>query len=364
MRILYGVQGTGNGHISRARALNKYLSEFGIDVDYIFSGREREKYFDMEEFGDWRCYKGLTFLHEAGELKIFRTLKNAKLRQLWRDINSLELEAYDLIITDFEPITAWAARRKGKACVGVGHQYAFCHNVPRRGDDFVGNKIMALFAPTKVSLGLHWYHFDQPILPPIVDIDHGDVSLEANKILVYLGFESSEDVIKLLQPFSDYRFCYYGAFDEQQQLGHITLKPLSREGFKHDLASSCGVICNAGFELSSEAIQLGKKLLIKPLMGQLEQLSNAKAMEELELAMTMDILDPKITGEWLNSFTAKHVEYPNVARAIASWIKNKGWERPGSRSELVESLWGEVDGHGAAIFDTNPLPPLTNLARA
>lgn len=47
MKILFGVQGTGNGHISRARALNKYLKADGISVDYIFSGRERDKYFDM-----------------------------------------------------------------------------------------------------------------------------------------------------------------------------------------------------------------------------------------------------------------------------------------------------------------------------
>ncbi len=364
MKILYGVQGTGNGHISRARALNKYLREFNVDVDYIFSGRERDKYFDMEEFGDWSCYKGLTFIHEAGELKILRTLKNAQLRQLWRDINSLDIEGYDLIITDFEPITAWAARRKGKTCIGVGHQYAFCHSVPRRGEDFVGKKIMELFAPAKESLGLHWHHFGQPILPPIVDMDHIEDPAVQDKILVYLGFEASDDVIALLQPFTDYQFCYYGAFKEPQQVGHITLKPLSREGFKYDLATSSGVICNAGFELSSEAIQLGKKLLVKPLMGQLEQLSNARAMEELDLAMTMNNLDPEITENWLKNFEAKHVQYPNVAKAIACWIRDKGWEEQGSRNELIQSLWRAVDGKGLPSFEANPLPPTAKFVTA
>ena len=52
MKLLYGVQGTGNGHITRARALNKYLAEFGLEVDFLFSGRDRDRYFDMEEFGD------------------------------------------------------------------------------------------------------------------------------------------------------------------------------------------------------------------------------------------------------------------------------------------------------------------------
>jgi uncharacterized protein (TIGR00661 family) len=40
------------------------------------------------------------------------------------------------------------------------------------------------------------------------------------------------------------------------------------------------VICGAGFELAGESLQLGKKLLVKPLKGQFEQLSNALALEK------------------------------------------------------------------------------------
>ena len=73
MKILYGVQATGNGHITRARAMNKHLKEQGAEVEYLFSGRAREDFFDMEEFGEWQCKEGLTFVHEAGEVKIIRT---------------------------------------------------------------------------------------------------------------------------------------------------------------------------------------------------------------------------------------------------------------------------------------------------
>lgn len=363
MKILFGVQGTGNGHISRARALNKYLKADGISVDYIFSGRERDKYFDMEEFGDWRCYRGLTFVHDSGNVKIFRTFQEASLRQLMRDIRTLDVEQYDLIITDFEPVTAWAARRAGKTCLGIGHQYAFKYDVPRRGDNFVGKKIMEYFAPVEESLGLHWHHFNQPILPPIVDIDHISDPVDEKKILVYLGFEETHDVIQLLEPFKDFTFVYYGPFDQYESLGHIKLKPLSRDGFKYDLATSAGVICNAGFELSSEALHMGKKLLVKPLLGQLEQLSNAEAMSRLNLAMTMDYLDGNIVSQWLHNFSGRHVAYPNVAKAIAQWIGNKGWEHPGSKADLVESLWQAVDANGLESFSTNPTPvPLAETA--
>ena len=38
MKLLYGVQGTGNGHIARARIMAAALSQRSdIDVDFVFS---------------------------------------------------------------------------------------------------------------------------------------------------------------------------------------------------------------------------------------------------------------------------------------------------------------------------------------
>ncbi len=361
MKILYGVQATGNGHITRARALNKHLQALDIDIDFLFSGRAKEDFFDMDEFGDWRCYRGLTFHHEAGDLKIFRTIRRNSISQFWKDVKSLKLGSYDLILTDFEPITAWACRRAGTTCIGVGHQYAFDFKVPRRGDDFFPRLIMKNFAPVTLGLGLHWHHFNSPILPPIAEIhETSDVS-DPNKIVVYLGFEEPEEVISLLEPFENHLFVFYGPFPQYESRGHIQLKPLSREGFKQDLASAGGVICNAGFELSSEAIQLGKKLLIKPLSGQMEQLSNALALEELGLGMSMEMLDPQKTEFWLNNIEGKQVIYPDVAKAIAEWISKRAWEQPDSRNQLALNLWQQTRALGLDSFTDNPLPNLNNL---
>lgn len=35
MKIFYGVQGTGNGHIARARVMAKELKSAGIDVQFL-----------------------------------------------------------------------------------------------------------------------------------------------------------------------------------------------------------------------------------------------------------------------------------------------------------------------------------------
>ncbi len=337
------MQATGNGHITRARAINKYLkSNSQLEVDFLFSGREKKDLFDMEEFGDFRCCRGLTFAYEAGELKVLRTLKQNSIGQLWKDIKSLDLDSYDIVITDFEPITAWAARIYKKDCIGMGHQYAFCHDVPKRGNDIVASVIMKYFAPVSQGLGLHWHHFEQPILPPIAEIHNGEHEVDENKIVVYLGFEDPVEVIQLLEPFDNHLFCFYGPFPEYESRGHIQLKPLSREGFKQDLATASGVICNAGFELTSEAIQLGKKILVKPLHGQMEQLSNAMALESLGLGMAMDTLNADTVKNWLDNSKSQRVVYPDVAEAIVEWIANKGWETPNSVNDLIENLWNSV----------------------
>lgn len=351
MKLLYGVQATGNGHITRARALNKHLKALGVEVDYLFSGREPSAFFDMDEFGEWSCRKGLTFIHEAGDLKLIRTIKHNSIREFFKDINTLDLTPYDLVITDFEPITAWASKKQGKTCIGVGHQYAFDYPVPKRGDSLMSRTIMRNFAPVEMGLGLHWHHFDQPILPPIAETHETDQVSDPNKIVVYLGFETPEDVINLLEPFDSHLFVFYGPFPEYESRGHIQLKPLSREGFKQDLATAGGVICNAGFELSSEAIQLGKKLLVKPLRGQVEQLSNGAALEALGLGTVMDTLDPAVVRSWLTIPSGKQVIYPDVAEAIAKWLNDGEWQKPNAIENLSRSLWENTRAIGVPAFD-------------
>ncbi len=359
MKILYGVQATGNGHITRARALARHFNTHKIQVDYLFSGRAKKDFFDMEIFGDWRCFRGLTFVHESGKLNIPKTLARNSLKQLLQDIKSLDLSSYDLILTDFEPITAWAAKQQKKNCIGVGHQYAFGHKVPTRGDNIISRSIMRYFAPAKVALGLHWHHFGNAILPPIAEVHEHTNAVDHNKIVVYLGFESHDDIVQLLEPFKKQLFVVYGPYANYESFENIQFKPLSRQGFQNDLATAGGVICNAGFELASEAIQLGKKLLVKPLSGQMEQLSNARALEDLQLGMSMDSLNSEVVKQWLGNFKARQIVYPDVAGAIVEWLQEPKHHAPAQASlhirQLAEQLWLQTKTTDPKIF--TPLTP-------
>lgn len=339
MKLFYGVQGTGNGHISRARAMNVHLQAAGVEVDYLFSGRARDQYFAMEAFGDWQCRQGLSFICTHGRVQPLATLRHNSFRQLYQDIRELDLSGYDLVICDFEPITAWAAKRQGIPCIGVGHQYAFLHDVPVAEDSWVSRQIMRHFAPATEQLGLHWHHFGQTILPPIIDLNIQPPEDTASQVLVYLGFESVDTVMPLLRQLDDTRFVYYGAFERPSEEGNVSLRPFSVTGFKQDLYRSSGVICNAGFELASEALHLGKRILVKPLHGQMEQHSNALALEQLDLGSRMQQLSVTAIRAWLDNPAAPQCHYPDVAGAIVQWLLQPDREPV---AVLSERLWRET----------------------
>ena len=59
MKICYGVQGTGNGHIARARIMAQaFALRDDVTVDFYFSGRDADAYFDMEVFGSIALSEG------------------------------------------------------------------------------------------------------------------------------------------------------------------------------------------------------------------------------------------------------------------------------------------------------------------
>ncbi len=343
------MQGTGNGHLSRARAMCEQFTKLGVDVDYIFSGRPREQYFDMEKFGDWQSLSGLTFSVEKGKVKPLSTVKNSRPIQLIKDINSVPVENYDFVITDFEPVVAWAAHKKKVQCLGIGHQYAFQYPIPKKDENPLTRAIMNKFAPTTHSIGLHWYHFNQPILPPIVDNLEEQIAVEKDKIIVYLPFEDPKQVCRWIENIPDYQFLYYGAFPEKKTVGNIHFNPISRVGFQRDLGRSAGVISNAGFELASESLSLGKKILAKPLHGQMEQASNALALDQLKLGVATQQLSEAIIKEWLNNFEAKKIDYPDVAKHIAQWIMAGDLS---SQDALIENLWAQTNSYGLKGFDS------------
>lgn len=340
MKILYGIQTTGSGHISRALCVAKALIAQGHEVDALLSGPPVGEHWDLSEFNQVNHHAGLTFVMDDGKVSTLKTIKSLKIGRFVKAVKNLDLSGYDLVLNDFEPISAWAAKRQKVTSISLSNQASFRYGIPKAKAKKTDRLVMKYFAPCAHEVGLGWHHFNHPILPPIVDplLDTLKVS---NKgfILGYLPYDLLEKTVEILQQVEQLKFRLYGPYPEREVMKNVELVPLSRSGFLTDLASCHGLITNAGFASVSEALYLGKKVLVNPIDGQFEQESNAKILDVLELGSSCEALDKSAILKWLHTEQINAQNYPNVAEQFATWIGEKKWSSQESLIELSKSLW-------------------------
>jgi uncharacterized protein (TIGR00661 family) len=80
MKIFYGIQGTGNGHITRGRIMAKEFQAANLEVTYQFTGRPQDKFFDMEVFNGYQWRDGLTFSTKNGKLSPVKTVLQSRMQ--------------------------------------------------------------------------------------------------------------------------------------------------------------------------------------------------------------------------------------------------------------------------------------------
>ncbi len=129
MNILYGIAATGNGHISRSRIIVDALRKRGHSVDVILSGRDKKDLFDIDDLKPFQIKKGFTYVTNKGKINYLKTVLTSSPIQFLNDIKSID-NNYDIVITDFDPISAYAAKKHKIPCIGIGHQYSFYKNIP------------------------------------------------------------------------------------------------------------------------------------------------------------------------------------------------------------------------------------------
>lgn len=338
MHILYGVQTTGRGHLVRSRTIIAALKERGHEVDTLFSGPPVEPIWLDALVEPWTRCEGLTHVSIDGRISYLASARRLRPLRFLRDVRSISARGADLVISDYEPITARVAKRERRTSLGIGHLYAYAYPIPVAGRNQFNHAIMRRFAPVDVALGLHWYHFGQPVLPPMIAADVPDCSATRNDgpVLVYLSFESLDAVIRLLTELGEQEFRVYSRVETPYRVANVEVLPTSRAAFLADLARARGVICNAGFSLISEALHLGKRVLAKPVRHQTEQESNAESLEQLGLAAVCRRLDPVTISAWLDSPIPEPMSYPEVMNPLLDWIETRHWD---SAQDLAAMLW-------------------------
>ena len=328
MKILYGIQGTGNGHFSRAQEIIPELQKWG-DLDIAVSGQSGKFQIPLNHPVKYN-FRGISYMvGKRGGIDILKTLNYVRKPTFIRDIRTVPVDRYDVVINDFEPITAWAAKLKKVPCIAVSHQAAtFAKEAPKP-------KLMnplSLLAARKIApfsdyYGFHFESYNEHIYRPLIRECIRQLSpSDRNYYTVYLAPYAPSVIKDYLSKYSDTRFEVFTSFvTEPYHDGHISFMPLANQRFLSSLENCKGVICGAGFELSAEALFLGKKLLVIPLRGQIEQRCNVAALDRLGVYHLKNLgKRGKPTFEaFLNDPKTVDVHYPNEIEEIVQKILSK-----------------------------------------
>ena len=328
MKILYAIQGTGNGHISRSKDIIKELINHS-EVDILVSESQHEV-----DLGYEIKYKlkglGFTFGKKGG-IDYYKSLKNARFDKLVADIYDIPVDKYDIVVSDFEPISSWACRLKKKACVSLSHQTSFLSSKMPRPEkiNHFSEFIIKWYAPVSIPLGLHFKEYDSFIKTPVIrdEIRNCDVSNKSH-YTVYLPSFDEKNLLSHLNK-TDVNWDLFSKHYKKNtphKEKNVTIYPISYEWFIDSFSSCEGILCNAGFETPSEALYLGKKLFVIPMKGQYEQECNAVALDQMGINVISKIDDnfTENLNNWIDLPFKLEEKYENNIPSIVEDIITYG----------------------------------------
>jgi uncharacterized protein (TIGR00661 family) len=318
-KILYGVAGEGFGHSSRSDLIGRRLLDCGHDVLFAASGKSLS--YLSEPFTDRvnEVY-GLHFIYRKGKVHpLYTVLDNlAKYRRglrINRELFAQKIEDFepDLVISDFEPFSAWWAWRNNVPSIGIDHEHCLTtlalQNVPG-WIDRVKAQVVTLgyhaFARAYVVMNFFQAPLRHPkavLVPPAVRKCVMELPVSrGSHITVYSTDsrqETKEKYLSLFGRLSPQPFYIYG-FNIEEQHDNCFFRKTSTRGFLNDLASCAGVIASAGFSLISECLYLKKRMLLAPVKGQFEQQVNAVYAQRLGFARYPERIDDQHLRLFLN----------------------------------------------------------------
>ena len=317
-KIIYGVAGEGFGHSSRSHLIGQRLIGAGHDV--MFVGSRKSHLYLKQYFGERvKEIFGLSFVYEDGRIDKSETLKKNLCNlpegaRLNDEVFKQYFEPFEpeLVISDFEPFSAWWAWRNKVPFISIDNEHVLtlcklehpvkswfsritasvvtqCH--------YVGAVAYIIINFFKVPLRIDSGILAPPIVRPSV------TTLEARQsehVLVYSTTAKGEEQLQqTLGKFGGQKFYVYG-FDKATEYENCVFRRRSTEGFLADLAGARGVIASAGFSLISECMYLKKKMLLLPVAGQYEQIINAHYVQKLGLGVSSEKLDKRILARFLD----------------------------------------------------------------
>lgn len=319
MKILYAVQGTGNGHLSRAMDVIPCLRK-RAEVDILVSGIQADLVLPFEV--KYRRH-GLSFIFgKAGGVDLWKTFMSNKVREIVKEVNEIPVNGYDVVINDFEPVTAWACYLKEHPCIGLSHQAAVLDvQSPKPEEvDMMGKFILKHYAPTDVSYGFHFQPYSKSIFTPVIRQQIRQQTITDNgHYTVYLPAYDDARLLKSLLRFGQVQWDVFSKHNKVPfTLKNVNVQPINNEKFITSMASAHAILCGAGFETPAEALYLKKKLMVIPMKNQYEQHLNAAALKQMGVPVIKNLKakNNPFIEEWINADHVVSVDYQDCTQEI------------------------------------------------
>ncbi len=328
-RIIYALTSQGRGHSSRVTAMAEALEARGHELLFVAGGGA----------GKLLASQG----RQVVDVPVLRHLMHNNEIRLWSSLVSMGVQSLgtlavgkrlaerflefrpELLISDFESYSIRAAKRIGLPLICFNHQQVLTHThyeVPRRyaWDAWVARLVVNAAMPRRPEHVLISSFFYPPLreqdtatlVAPILRRAVREIEpTTGDHVLVY--HNDPTGVVGLLEAMGEnpeHRFIVYNLeapADAAERLPNVEFKIPDVEGFLADLASAKAVVSTAGFTLISEALYLGKPMLLMPNGGIFEQTLNAIYLEREGLGEAVMHRVPN--AEDLRGFLERHDRY-------------------------------------------------------
>ncbi|MEP6734591.1 MAG: glycosyltransferase family protein [Chryseolinea sp.] len=330
MKLLYAIQGTGNGHVARAEDIIPILAQYG-ELDLFVSGAQAD--IKLSYPVKYKS-KGLSFYFGTrGGVDFLKTFRRNSSKDVYKEIKKFPVEKYDLVINDFEPISAWACRKREVPCVGLSHQSSLLSPLipkPKKIDP-LGEWLIRNYAPVEKFVSFHFERYDKNIYTPVIRSSiRKEKARESDHYTVYLPAFDDRKLVPLLAKIKNVKWHIFSKYAKKAyHIGKLSVYPVSKDEFSASVATAKGILCGAGFETPAEALYLGKKLMVLPMKSQLEQHYNAASLKRMGVPVLKKLKKSSLEKivEWIETDVRVSVEYNDItseAVELAMQLGTKG----------------------------------------
>jgi uncharacterized protein (TIGR00661 family) len=325
--ILYGVNGEGAGHSSRAREVITHLEAHGHRVHVASFDRG---YRNLKDDFDVTEIDGLRLAYVHNRVRYGKTVLRNLLHmpQTARRVRALGRKAedwdLDLVITDFEPITCHVGHKLGLPVIAIDNQHLLTDteiSYPReyRKDAAAAKLVTRVMTPgadAYLVISFFTARVNKKktfLLPPLLRAEVLKAAPSVGDYVVVYVTSAAPELTELLKTVRQKFLCY--GFNREGKDGNLEFRKPGLDTFLRDLSGCRAVIANAGFSLISEALYLGKPYLAWPVKRQFEQVFNAYYIAKTGYGASWDDLNKERVESFLfnlEGYREKLAMYPRA----------------------------------------------------